>query len=88
MWLQCLQTRGLISFTLTSHFVQGEPREPEECSPGPQAGWKPERRNMLPSSQLIHQLWGDYPENWRGGRVLTMISSPLSVREKRVDFKH
>lgn len=35
MWLQCLEMRGLISFTLTSHFVRGEPREQEERSPGP-----------------------------------------------------
>ena len=80
MWLQCLQTRGLILFTHTSHLVQGESREQEECSPGPQADWKPKHSNTLPSSPthlLTMERLPTETQNWKGFLSWFLAPSPL-----------
>lgn len=84
MWLQCLQTRGLILFTHTSHLVQGESREQEECSPGPQADWKPKHCNTLPSSPTHLLTMERLPiktQEWKGFLSWFLAPCPLRRRE-------
>lgn len=84
MWLQCLQTRGLILFTHTSHLVQGESREQEECSSGPQADWKPKHSNTLPSSPTHLLTMERLPiktQEWKGFLSWFLAPCPLGRRE-------